>query len=399
MTRVTEPVARESRGSDAGVSSVESPSVATISPAGDEAPLVSRYRYGCYDSSECRGAGAVCVDAPVIGECTCRTDDDCLPTETCHITCELRCDAAPNGCPRGGACWPDSAYKFCLDPDQESHNGFDLSEWLAKQEEGLVGHEDRYLHATYDEWDGSNRHLRVSFRANGDYVIEVDGIGGWNRTVVGSKHPNAKGRELLRTGILRGKGGVPVIAELNRGSCPGPLSTFRAELVLVAEFANLMIYRGLWTHPQCPSFPRGYAAMIWQFVDRETGGAVEHFDWNRYGSLPPVDGRTPKPDLDRLPCWAGQSWNGKACAGKPTNCPSGYALADEGCARCARGRVAVGEAGACCWPGQTWSHGECRGKPTCPAGFRDDTTAGCVRESDPPYKSRSTRRWHFEDFY
>ena len=37
--------------------------------------------------------------------------------------------------------------------------------------------------------------------------------------------------------------------------------------------------------------------MIWQFVDRETGSAVEHFDWNRYGSLPPVDGPTPKPDL------------------------------------------------------------------------------------------------------
>jgi len=42
VTRVTEPVARESRGSDAGVSSVESPRVATISPLLARANLESR---------------------------------------------------------------------------------------------------------------------------------------------------------------------------------------------------------------------------------------------------------------------------------------------------------------------------------------------------------------------
>jgi hypothetical protein len=391
VTRAVGPAPREPAGTDSAVAPIDHPSVASPSPVGAAAPHVSRYRYGCYDSSECRAAGAVCRRDSVIGKCSCRTDDDCLPSETCYgTTCELRCTAAPNGCPRGGTC--ASHCDFCVDPRQDAESRFDLDEWLAKAESGLPGHEARYLHATYDEWDGSHRHLRVSFRANGDYVIEVDGISGWNRSFVGSKPPNAKGRELLRTGILRGHGKVPVIAELSRGSCPGPLSTFRAELVLVAEFADLMVYRGLWTHPLCPSFPRSYAQMIWEFVQRETGAGVEPFDWKRYGSLPPVDLPTGKPDLERLPCWPGQSWSGKACTGQPTQCPPGYERAEEGCARCAPGRVRIGEAHACCWPGQSWDSGECRGKPACPAGFRVDDVTGCVREPEPPYESPYRRR-------
>ncbi len=383
-SRDTHAVSAEHPASSAPSTEPEPSRAVQPAATGDAAPHVSPFRYGCYDASECRAPGAVCRRASIIGKCSCRADDDCLPSETCYgRTCELRCGAAPKGCPRGGSCV--SHYKFCVDPRQDGETGFDLGEWRAKADSGLPGHEPRYLHATYDEWDGGNRHLRVSFRGNGDYVIEVDGISGWNRSLAGAKQPNMKGRELLRTGMLRGHGRTPGIAELTGGSCPGPLSTFRAELVLVAEFADLMVYRGLWTHPQCPAFPREYADAIWAFVEKETGGAVARFDWGRYGPLPPVDIATAKPELDRLPCWPGQSWSGKACTGRPTSCPSGYAVSEVGCASCAPGRVSVGEAGACCWPGQEWSNGECRGKPTCPTGFRADDAAGCAREPEPPY--------------
>ncbi len=376
-------LALESCRKDAGQPPPGDRSAAVGAGAPAEKPRVSRYRFGCTTADECRMPGAECGPGTVIGKCDCRTDADCTASETCYGACEVRCAAFPKGCPRGGYC--GDHYAFCIDPRQEATETFDLSEWKAKAMAGVPGHQGFALHATYDEWNGSGGHLRVSFRGNGSYVIELDGIGGWNRSLVGSRRPNAKGRELLRTGMLRGTGKTPAVSSLRARSCPEHLSEFRAELVLVAEFANLYTFRGLWRHPRCEGFPKAYVDSIWAFVTKETSGAVQRFDHSMYGDRPPTDKPTTAPDPDRLPCWPGQSWSGTACTGRPTSCPPGFMPAADGCAGCPPGRVAVDGAGSqnCCWPGQTFG-GACRGTPACPKGFVAAGTQSCAREPPPP---------------
>ncbi len=279
-------------------------------------------------------ADAICKPESLIGKCSCRTDTDCLPSETCYAqTCELRCDAKDRGasCPRGGYC--ASTYNFCVDPRRPDGDSFDPAEWFAKAEAGVPGHEPRLLHATYDEWNGEHGHLRVSFRGDGSYVIEIDGLSVWNRSLRSDAKPSARARELFHGGVLRGKGSVPGIGALQARSCPEYRSAFRAELVLVAEFSTLMTYRGLWTHPRCSGFPEGYVAAIWTFVERETGGALRRFDHARFDDVPLFGAPLQTPDLARLPCWPGQAWDGASCVGRPRSCPEGYSVAEGGCAR------------------------------------------------------------------
>jgi hypothetical protein len=295
-------------------------------------PYVLHSRFGCSTASDCRMPGAQCHRAPLIGKCSCRADADCAPAELCNGSrCELRCflDNLVE-CPRGGQC--DNYNPFCDDEWAPGDRDFDLTEWEEKRDAAVPGHEGKFLHATYDEWSGLATHLRVSFRGDGTYVIEIDGLSGWNRSFAHSRPSNAKGRELLQRGTLRGKGGTPFIHSLhNAPSCFEYHSEFRAELVLVAEFASLMAYRGLWTHPKCPGFPSEYVDSIWRFVEKETGGALVRFDRTQWGDLPPTK-RISATDARRLPCWPGQQWDGTACTGLPTSCPPGWQRAAGGCA-------------------------------------------------------------------
>ncbi len=297
-----------------------------------EHPLAWHTRFGCFATNDCHLPDATCEPAALLGKCSCKVDADCSPSETCYAgRCELRCAANANVCPRGGACGPH--YDFCVDPRQASSETFDLMEWAEKAAAGVPGHEPRFLHATYDEWDGTTRHLRVSFRGDGSYVIELDGISGWNRSLSSGKKGNARGRELLRTGVVRGQGKTPGIPSLNAPSCAEPLSPFRAELVLVAEFATLKTYRGVWTHPKCPGFPGAYVDAIWSFVNEQTGGALEAFDRKQWGELPPVGPTKSADDAARSPCWPGQSFSAGRCSGRPSACPAGFTPADDGCAK------------------------------------------------------------------
>ncbi|HEX3902673.1 MAG TPA: hypothetical protein VH853_07465 [Polyangia bacterium] len=361
------------------------PAAAAAQPAapgvGAEGPFTSRTRYGCRDARDCRMPGAVCQQEPIIGKCGCRTDADCTPDETCYVFCELRCSSASDGCPRGGSC--GSSYDFCVDPDRESDESFDLGEWRAKERAGVPGHEPRFLHATYDEWNGTGGHLRVSFRGDGNYLIELDGHSGWNRSFGRDGRLTSKGRELLTTGVLKGRGGTPSIHSLRAASCPEYRTGFRAELVLVAEFARLETYRGIFTHPKCKGFPSRYVDDIWRFVEKQTGGAVTRFDRATWGELPPTGVPTDAPDPHRLPCWPGQHYTGSTCTGLPASCPAGYVAAADGCQACPPGRTAVDGARHCCFLGQSWD-GVCRGVPTCPRGFVRAGAAGCAREPEPP---------------
>ena len=244
-----------------------------------EKPRVSRYRFGCTTADECRMPGAECGPGAVIGKCDCRTDADCTASETCYGACEVRCAAFPKGCPRGGYC--GRHYAHCIDPRRDATETFYLSEWKAKAAAGVPGHEGFALHATYDEWNGSAGHLRVSFRGNGSYVIELDGISGWNRSPAGSKRPNARGRELLRTGMVHGdnaRGFEPAGALV-----PGtPVGVSRGTGAGCRVCRPLHV-SGLWRHPRCEGFPKAYVDSIWTFVTKETGGAVQRFDLSIYG--------------------------------------------------------------------------------------------------------------------
>ena len=100
--------------------------------------------------------------------------------------------------------------------------------------------------------------------------------------------PDRRGRELRRTGFISGRSrALPSIRSLRAASCPGNISGFRAELVMVAEFARMHAYRGVWTHPMCRDFPKEYIDAIWSFVESETEGAVHRFNRDQCGPLPP----------------------------------------------------------------------------------------------------------------
>jgi hypothetical protein len=132
---------------------------------------------------------------------------------------------------------------------------------------------------------------------DGRYVIEVDGISGWNGSAFTGGRGNAQARELARTGVLTGTSrSAPAIRSLRTRSCTELLSGFRAELVLVAEFANLMAYRGVWTHPKCKGFPKEYIDAIWAFATKVTGGALRPFEREKWGELPALSKEHAEPD-------------------------------------------------------------------------------------------------------
>lgn len=265
----------------------------TISMAASTQPLSKRrptssHGFGCRNANDCPQPNAACVAAVLIGKCTCRAQADCTADEICvDGTCEVRCHNASQ-CLRGGSCEePSTEAAHCVDLRRASEDEFNPTEWDTEAERAHPGHVPAMVRATYDEWDGSKRHLRVSFRSDGHYVIEVDGIGGSNRSEEPGERGNAKGKELLRTGFLVGwSNAVPTISYLHATSCKGELSSFRAELVLTAEFDELQTYRGLWTHPLCRGFPAVFVEAVWDFVNRETGGAIARFDRALWHKVP-----------------------------------------------------------------------------------------------------------------
>ena len=195
-------------------------------------------------------------------------------------------EASHSSCPRGG--WCDAERGVCIEPDVPDRNTFGTDEWLSKAASDVPGHTPNLLHVTYDEWDSLSRHMRISFRGDGWYAIELDGISGWNRAFEADATGNERGRQLRRTGFISGRSrALPSIRSLRAASCPGNISGFRAELVMVAEFARMHAYRGVWTHPMCRDFPREYIDAIWSFVESETGGAVHRFNRDQWGPLPP----------------------------------------------------------------------------------------------------------------
>ncbi len=304
----------------------EAERVAPSSAASGPRPYVLLSRFGCTRASECRMPEPTCYRAPLIGQCSCRTDADCSPAETCEGSrCELRCFSEnASECPRGGRCRVELLR--CDHDFAPSDRNFEFDyrpPHMRPTEEETRRHRVA-LHATYDEWSGLMKHLRVSFRGDGSYVIEIDG---WFHD---AKPSNGKGKELLRNRTIRGTStDTPLIASLHHApSCSEYHSEFRAELVLVY---GMTAYRGLWTHPKCPGFPTDYVDAIWRFVEQETGGALVRFDRTHWGDLPPIGAASAKPGAHRHPCWPGQQWSGTACTGRPTSCPLGYQPVENGC--------------------------------------------------------------------
>jgi hypothetical protein len=173
-------------------------------------------------------------------------------------------------------------------PDDSKWQAFFLEEWLRKQEYGVIGHDDQFLHFVYEEWfeDG---HIRVSLRGNGSYAIEVDGI----------KHS-----QTLRKsgGFFSGKGifsfleyfceyhfglsmsackffSYPPCSEAPRGT-PSVGKDFRASVTLMAEFARLAVFHSEWRSPYCSGFPHELAKESWKLVEKVTKKAVVAPPWH-----------------------------------------------------------------------------------------------------------------------
>ena len=172
-------------------------------------------------------------------------------------------------------------------------SGF-LTEWMAKRESHVPGHELRYVHLVFEEWFGAG-HVRVSVRANGWYAIEVDGIGGWN-------HWGGKGKRRALPLYTGSRGGFSFIEHFNVGNylmgsfngepAPAPIylpcphsgddgkGDYHASLTVSAEFATLAVFRSWWTSPDCPGFPRNIALDAWDLVERVSGGALQRPPWH-----------------------------------------------------------------------------------------------------------------------
>lgn len=80
-------------------------------------------------------------------------------------------------------------------------------------------------------------------------------------------------------------------------------------------------------------------------------------------------------------CWAGQAWNGSACVGEPSSCPTFHVVEGDQCVLpvCQAGMQRAQDAAHCCWPGQAWSSAktQCVGTIRCLIGFTLEG-AGCT---------------------
>lgn len=167
----------------------------------------------------------------------------------------------------------------------EDWRSFHLREWFEKAEAGIPGHDPRVLHLVYEEWIGRAQHLRVSLRGSGDYVIELDGISGWNPT---ARHDGAR-RLWSKSGTFVGRiekrRALALLREhhgvVNEPSCTEACTGFHATATMVAEFGSLAIGRGVWTSRDCPGFPKALADAMWALARERSRGAVR-----RAGSEP-----------------------------------------------------------------------------------------------------------------
>ncbi len=193
--------------------------------------------------------------------------------------------------------------------DDSQWEAFFLEEWLEKQEYGLPGHEDKFLHFIYDEWFESG-HIRVSLRGNDIYAIEVDGISGWNSFAGRSQASHALRKS---SGFFSGKGiflfldyfceyhfrpsidksvckfsSYPPCAEAPPAA-PSVGKSYRASMTLVAEFARLAVFHSEWASPYCSGFPRELARESWKLVEKVTKKAVVAPPWHAAPEEPGQD--------------------------------------------------------------------------------------------------------------